>query len=180
MKNNNRIIVPFLFILFFYCCSDDIDKNNISSYDNFSLVDINPNSDFYGQAIGLSYFNGQASSYYFGDQGWGLCQNRFGSLHILYSDLLNEGYANIKIIGINGINAVNDDLSGMLLNNSLPWLQDNNTEDVWNSWGVKIRDLIIFDRNGEYYTKINLTEMDLALEQNYNDIKNLLINALDQ
>ena len=69
MKNNNRIIVPFLFILFFYRCSDDIDKNNISSYDNFSLVDINPNSDFYGQAIGLSYFNGQASSFYFGDQG---------------------------------------------------------------------------------------------------------------
>ena len=94
--------------------------------------------------------------------------------------MLNEGYANIKIIGINGVNAVNDDLSGMLLNNSLPWLQDNNTEDVWNSWGVKIRDLIIFDRNGEYYTKINLTQMDLDLEQNYNDIKNLLINALDQ
>ena len=36
---------------------------------DFSLEDINPESDYFGQNIGPSFFDGQVSAYYFGKQG---------------------------------------------------------------------------------------------------------------
>lgn len=36
---------------------------------NFSLEDINPASEYYGQNIGPSFYDGQVSCYYFGKQG---------------------------------------------------------------------------------------------------------------
>ena len=56
-------------LIVFHACEDEIDGTNLNPYSDFSLEDINPNSNSYGQSIGLSYFNGQVSSYYFGDQG---------------------------------------------------------------------------------------------------------------
>ena len=35
----------------------------------FSAEDINPASEYYGQNIGPSFFDGQVSCYYFGKQG---------------------------------------------------------------------------------------------------------------
>jgi len=93
---------------------------------------------------------------------------------------VNNGYSNIKIVGINGINFSGEDSSGMISDNSLPWLQDNSTENIWDSWNVELRDFIIFNPDGEYYAKINLTQIDPMNDQNYNEIKNLLINALEQ
>ena len=101
-------------------------------------------------------------------------------MQILFNDLVNNGYDKIKIIGINSINASEEDLNGMLSQNSLPWLQDNTIEDVWDRWDVEIRDFIIFDKNGEYFAKVNLTQIDPAVDQNFDNIKNLLINALDE
>jgi len=59
----------FCSLIVFHACEDEVDGTNLKPYSNFSLEDINPNSNSYGQSIGLSYFNGQVSSYYFGDQG---------------------------------------------------------------------------------------------------------------
>ena len=98
----------------------------------------------------------------------------------MFIDLVNNGYNNIKIVGINGINFSGEDSSGMISENSLPWLQDNSTENIWDSWNVELRDFIIFNPHGEYYAKINLTQIDPMNDQNYNEIKNLLINALEQ
>ena len=56
-------------LIVFHACEDEVDGTNLNPYSDFSLEDINPNSNSYGQSIGLSYFNGQVSSYYFGDQG---------------------------------------------------------------------------------------------------------------
>ena len=33
---------------------------------DYSLEDINPNSEYYGQNIGTSYFSGQVTLHYFG------------------------------------------------------------------------------------------------------------------
>ena len=59
----------FCSLIIFNACEDEVDGTNLNPYSDFSLEDINPNSNSYGQSIGLSYFNGQVSSYYFGDQG---------------------------------------------------------------------------------------------------------------
>ena len=36
---------------------------------SFSLLDFNPNSEYYNTLIGSDFFNGQVSCYYFGKQG---------------------------------------------------------------------------------------------------------------
>ena len=100
-------------------------------------------------------------------------------MQILFNDLVGNGYDSVKIIGINSINASEEDADGMVSQNSLPWLQDNVDEDVWDQWNVEIRDFIIFDKNGNYFSKINLTAIDPSFNENYNNIKTLLINALD-
>ena len=101
-------------------------------------------------------------------------------MQILFNDLVNNGYGGIKIVGINSINASEEDLDGMVSQNSLPWLQDNPIENVWDRWDVEIRDFIIFDKSSEYFAKVNLTQIDPSIEQNYNNIKSLLINAWDE
>ena len=83
------------------------------------------------------------------------------------------------MVGINGISFANEDLSGMIEGNTLPWLQDNDSEKIWDKWEVDLRDFIIFDPGGNYYTKVNLTEVDPSIEHNYNNLKNLLIDALE-
>jgi hypothetical protein len=40
-----------------------------SANPSFALEDLNPASEYYGQNIGPSFFNGQVSAYYFGKQG---------------------------------------------------------------------------------------------------------------
>jgi len=179
MKNKNLIFIVILCLIVYNSCEDSSDKDGGLFYEDFSLTDINPDSETYGQAIGLSFFNGKVSSYYFGDQGWGLCRNRFGGLHVLYNDLTNEGYEDIEMVGINGISFANEDLSGMIEGNTLPWLQDNDSEKIWDKWEVELRDFIIFDPDGNYYTKVNLTEIDPSIDHNYNNLKNLLIDALE-
>ena len=83
------------------------------------------------------------------------------------------------MVGINGISFANEDLSGMIEGNTLPWLQDNDSEKIWDKWEVELRDFIIFDPDGNYYKKVNLTEVDPSIEHNKNNLKNLLIDALE-
>ena len=42
---------------------------NTAPMSSFSLLDFNPNSEYNGENIGPSFFNGQVSCYYFGKQG---------------------------------------------------------------------------------------------------------------
>ncbi len=80
-------------------------------------------------------------------------------------------------MGINGIDYMGEDLNNMIENRVLPWVQDNKNASVWNNWQVSLRDFIILNPNGEYYDKINLTEVDPNVNENYENIKQLLIEA---
>ena len=42
---------------------------NVDPMPSFSLLDFNPNSEYYDTLIGPDFFNGQVSCYYFGKQG---------------------------------------------------------------------------------------------------------------
>ncbi len=115
-----------------------------------------------------------------------MCRARFGVLNDLYLELLNEGINDVKFMGINGFNYINDSFNCMICNdlencsncdsiNTIPWTQDlddglnclgqnqelceSNDEngDVWDIWNVILRDLIILDREGKLVAKINLT-----------------------
>ena len=110
-----------------------------------------------------------------------MCRHRFGVLNDLYLELQAEGISDVKIMGINGYQYINDNYDGMIENRVLPWAQDNLEVDVWGFWDAILRDLFILDRNGILITKVNLTSFNpdpnSTCGQNYETIKNVILNA---
>ena len=53
-----------------------------------------------------------------------------------------------------------------------PWVQDTEDVDVWHSWEVTYRDVVILDGENKRRAVFNLTSDTLYLPDNYDDIKN--------
>lgn len=162
----------------------------------FLYEDINVNADTYGQLVGPPIYQGMITGYYFGKAGWSMCKNRFGILDDLYNELIAEGIDDVKMIGINGYQYIEDSYVCMICdpyfecNNCdgpiiLPWTQDIDEDgdgdgEVWNQWNATIRDFVIVGRNGEELARINLTynnpDPDSTCGENYETIKNLILS----
>ena len=132
-----------------------------------------------------------------------MCRARFGVLNDLYQEFLDEGVNDVKFMGINGFNYINDSYSCMICDdpdscsncdnvNIIPWAQDLDDDeglcqaededgDVWDMWNISLRDLVILDREGKLVAKINLTnnnpDPNSTCGENYQTIKNLILNA---
>ena len=64
----------------------------------------------------------------------------------------------------------------------LPWVQDvdennDNVSDAWAAWDIEYRDVAIVDQDNEMVTTFNLTTFNLATGTNYEDLKQLFIDA---
>jgi len=123
-----------------------------------------------------------------------MCRNRFGVLNNLYNELVSEGINDVKIIGINGYQYINDSYSCMICDDDcttcsepriLPWTQDIDQDedgdgDVWTEWDISLRDLVIVGRNGQELSRINLTynnpDPNSTCGENYETIKNLILS----
>ena len=115
-----------------------------------------------------------------------MCRHRFGVLNDLYEEILSEGIDDVKFMGINGYDYINDSYSCMICDqpddcsncddiHTIPWAQDlddgincqnenvdlcepsDDDGDVWDLWNISLRDFIILDRDGKLITRINLT-----------------------
>mgnify|MGYP003325808390 FL=1 len=99
-------------------------------------------------------------------------------------ELHSEEITDVHILGINGINYEDKSLEGMINGRILPWVQDNADQQVWESWEVIIRDLLILNRDGNVVEVVNLTSFNPDPSENDGDnyltIKNLLLEARDQ
>ena len=123
-----------------------------------------------------------------------MCRSRFGILNDLYNELVSEGINDVKIIGINGFQYIDDSYSCMICDEEcttcsepriLPWTQDidendDGNGDVWNEWNVTLRDFVIVGRNGVVLARINLTannpDPNSTCGENYETIKNLILS----
>ncbi len=59
----------------------------------------------------------------------------------------------------------------------MPWLQDDTERQVWSSWEVRYRDLVVLDRANERSGVLNFTANDLAEEENYAAARQLFLDA---
>ncbi|TNF30992.1 MAG: hypothetical protein EP329_12955 [Deltaproteobacteria bacterium] len=59
----------------------------------------------------------------------------------------------------------------------LPLLQDTAQDDVWGSWGVAWRDVIVLDRDNVPIYTVNLTTYDLGDASNFAALKQVLRDA---
>ena len=82
----------------------------------------------------------------------------------------------MQLLGINekNISSGNDTITA---GRTLPWLQDAAEVDVWNSWQVTYRDVIILNDKNEIVDVYNLTVHDLKDSNNYAALKALLLEA---
>ena len=82
----------------------------------------------------------------------------------------------VQILGINeaGYDAYND---YMTFGRNLPWLQDTYSAHVWSTWEVAYRDVVVLDEDNYRYTVYNLTEHDLSDPDNYETLKQILVDA---
>ena len=133
-----------------------------------------------------------------------MCRARFGVLNDLYLELVEEGIHDVKFVGVNGYQYIDDSMDCMICAEGctsstcddgprvLPWAQDYDSDDiqytsgygdVWDDWEVSLRDLIILDKNGLFVERINLTYYNPdpngtgECSGNYETIKNILIEA---
>ena len=117
------------------------------TYD-YSLEDVNSSSDFFGQNIGPSFFDGQVTLHYFGHFNWGLCSTRFGQLDDLVNDLNSDGYNSVQLIGI-GKSTHSSSLNNWTGSNNESVCIDPSPFSTWSDWGASQRDLIVLDTNGD-------------------------------
>jgi len=82
----------------------------------------------------------------------------------------------IRILGVNGI-ALESGNDAMCQGRVLPWLQDDVPNDVWTAWGVAFRDVVVVDEQNRRLFAYNLTDYDLAVAENYAELKALLLDA---
>ena len=89
----------------------------------------------------------------------------------------------IQLLGVNewGHGSANAVASA---NSDLPLLQDVDANedfqsDVWTSWEVTWRDVFIVDAEGEVVDIINLTVNDLRNSDNYDELKDLILETAE-
>ena len=91
-------------------------------------------------------------------------------------DELNNEYPNLNItlIGVNedGFNSGNSSVSSV---SSLPLINDNSTDQIWNTWGVTFRDVVILNEDNQIVGSFNLTSNSLSNSANYDSLKNMLV-----
>lgn len=83
----------------------------------------------------------------------------------------------IHILGVNeaGQDSDNDIICD---GRDLPWLQDvADSANVWSSWSVIYRDVVILDRESQRIRAYNLSSHDLGDDADYETLKQLLRDA---
>ena len=84
-------------------------------------------------------------------------------------------------MGINAVAFAEHGHGGMIGGRVLPWAQDKEEENVWESWQVEIRDFFVLDATGQFFDIINLTLFDPDPSYgggiNYQILKSMLLDA---
>ena len=77
------------------------------------------------------------------------------------------------ILGVNGIGleSANPTITD---GRDLPWLQDTESADTWNLWGIAYRDVVVLDEDGAVLGVFNLTTRSLSEPDNYDALRELL------
>ena len=95
-----------------------------------------------------------------------------GEFELQYPDL------DIAIIGVNEAGHEGGNTS-MCEGRDLPWLQDTSSANWWGTWSPTYRDVVILDSKGELAGVYNLTENSLESDDNYVELKALIVEIAE-
>jgi hypothetical protein len=90
-----------------------------------------------------------------------------------------DGITTKHSIQILGVNEAGQEVgnAGIIEGRKLPWLQDTTAENVWGTWGVTWRDVVILDPQNYRVAVYNLTVHNLGDPTNYAALESMLIDA---
>jgi hypothetical protein len=82
-------------------------------------------------------------------------------------------------IELHGVNAAGHESGNAQVcsGRNIPWLQDDAASNAYALWAVTYRDCVILDEANHVHDVYNLTQHDLNLTANYNELKAMLIAA---
>jgi hypothetical protein len=144
---------------------------------DFSLLDVNETSATYETEVSPRDTLGQLSAWFFGSALCGSCNLQFAYLNQMQQEIDAESPAvSVSVLGVNYIGAeagTPNFTSGV----DLPWLQDLPEHDVWQSWGIVNKDLVVLDVNNEILFIQSLEDDYLMDQDNYDAFKQLLLDS---
>ena len=83
----------------------------------------------------------------------------------------------IQLLGVNQEGYAGGNGS-MTLGRDIPWLQDvDGASDVWTSWNVTFRDVVILDAENTKEGTFNVTSYNLQLLEDYTALRQMLVEA---
>ena len=95
----------------------------------------------------------------------------------MQNELLNANPATIiRIAGINQIGAESG-ADAMCNGRDIPLLQDTTEDHAWAQWQVRYRDVVILDEENRTVAVFNVTDKPLTVQENYDELKQLLLDA---
>jgi hypothetical protein len=71
-------------------------------------------------------------------------------------------------------------IDGMCQGRTLPVCQDDTQHNVWESWKITYRDVVIVDPGGDVAGVYNLTEHTLAEPANYDSLKAMILQVANE
>lgn len=153
---------------------------------NFSLLDVNPNSQSYNESVSPAQYEGRVSAWFFAFASCTYCKSQFAALDAVAAEL--ESLHPILEIDAVGVNAYDKAFANpaFVEDRTLPWLQAEDTNgdgssDAWQSWGVGLRDLVIRGGDGERVATFNLATYDLTEPHAAQELRALLVDtAMEQ
>jgi hypothetical protein len=82
-------------------------------------------------------------------------------------------------VTIHGVNEIGFDSGNPLISSSgdLPMLQDVEDVNLWESWGVTYRDVVIIGADGKKVGVYNLTQNNLNESEPYEALKTMFLEA---
>jgi len=142
-----------------------------------ALLDVNATSPTFNSSVLPEDYDGFVSAWYFGHSNCPICRAQFGRLNDMQEEI-DRLYpdSGIFILGVNEVNY--PDSEGMTEGRDIPWIQDVDEANWWNSeWDVVFRDVIIRDAEGNIVGRFNLTMNDLRVFENYVALRTMLLQA---
>ena len=142
----------FLNILSLFVFSFSI---SFAQYD-YALEDLNSNSSSYQELVGPDFSPNKVTLHYFGHYNWGSCTARFGQLNDLVNQLYDQGYDQVKLVGI-GKSIHSQFINNWTSENFSSVCSDDSPYNTWNDWGANQRDLFVLDHEGVLILNQNIS-----------------------
>ena len=94
----------------------------------------------------------------------------------MLNELEAETPGDFAIVGINAIGL--ESTNSLVVDRTLPWLQDTNAAGVWGAWQAAWRDVVLVDKkNAQLGAPYNLFDHDLNDPAAYAELKQRFLDA---